>query len=80
MTAMKPTKTTISRRSFLVKSAAAGVGAGLITQPFQIFAQGAPSRKITVAIMGIRSRGQQVAPGHLLVSLEPLESDSREAK
>ncbi|MCB0841355.1 MAG: Gfo/Idh/MocA family oxidoreductase, partial [Bacteroidetes bacterium] len=52
--------TTISRRSFLHQSAILGASAGFIASPFHIFGQGSPNRKITIAIMGVRSRGQQL--------------------
>ncbi|MEZ5041254.1 MAG: Gfo/Idh/MocA family oxidoreductase [Saprospiraceae bacterium] len=51
----------ISRRKFMATSTATALGTGLAAHPFAIFADGAPARKITVAIMGIRSRGNALA-------------------
>lgn len=36
-------------------------GAGMLATPFSIFKEGMPAKKITVAIMGIRSRGNALA-------------------
>jgi predicted dehydrogenase len=51
----------ITRRKFVKQSAAASLGAGLITQPFSILAQGSALRRINIAVMGIRSRGKALA-------------------
>ena len=54
-------KTSITRRKFIGVTAMAGAGMSLAASPFAIYRKGAPSRKITVAIMGIRSRGNALA-------------------
>ncbi|MDX2250422.1 MAG: Gfo/Idh/MocA family oxidoreductase [Bacteroidia bacterium] len=54
-------KSQINRRSFLKSTAAVGVTAGIAASPFQIFARGLPSKKVVVAIMGLRSRGHALA-------------------
>jgi len=52
-------KTSLSRRKFIQYNSIAG--ASLMASPFSIFSEGWPSKKITVAIMGIRSRGNALA-------------------
>jgi predicted dehydrogenase len=49
----------ITRRKFVAQSALAGTAIAL--QPIPIFSQGLPSRKINVAVMGVRSRGGVLA-------------------
>lgn len=52
----------MKRRQFVNTIAAAGASTSLFANPtFSIFKDGAPLRKITVAIMGIRSRGNALA-------------------
>lgn len=48
----------IGRRKFMHLT---GAGIGVAATPFNFFAQGMPSKKIRVAIMGIRSRGNALA-------------------
>ncbi len=50
-------RTGITRRNFLANTAAAGTGLAFVANPFSILASGSPAKKITVAVMGIRSRG-----------------------
>ena len=50
-----------TRRRFLGTAAAASLGSGLAAAPFQLIRQPWPLKKITVAVMGIRSRGQALA-------------------
>lgn len=51
----------INRRKFLGLSGTAVLGASVYPSDFNIFSNGAPLQKITVAIMGIRSRGLALA-------------------
>jgi predicted dehydrogenase len=48
-----------SRRTFIKKSALAG--AAFAIQPFPIFASGSPNEKVVLAVMGVRSRGLDLA-------------------
>ena len=51
----------LTRRTFIRNSAAAGAGLAFAAKPFSILASGSPAKKITVAVMGLRSRGNAVA-------------------
>ena len=53
--------TPTTRRKFIQTTAALGTGFSLIPQSFAILSEGSPAKKITVAIMGIRSRGNALA-------------------
>lgn len=55
---MKPT---VTRRKFIQTSATAGAGLAFVAKPFSILASGSPAKKITVAVMGLHSRGNAVA-------------------
>ena len=52
-------KNTISRRKFIQVNSIAGVS--LAASPVPFFTNGMPSKKITVAVMGIRGRGNALA-------------------
>ncbi|MEO0473026.1 MAG: Gfo/Idh/MocA family oxidoreductase [Bacteroidota bacterium] len=54
-------KDSLSRRSFIKTTGTAAAMSGLLANPFHIFAQGSPNRKVVVAVMGIRSRGKALA-------------------
>ncbi len=58
---MKPT---IKRRDFIKHTSASSLGLGLMTAGAPaIFANGSPSKKVVVAIMGTNSRGSALAQG-----------------
>jgi predicted dehydrogenase len=51
----------VDRRTFVKQSVAAGVGLGLMGGPKPSFAARAPSDTLTVAVMGVNSRGDYLA-------------------
>ena len=54
-------KSALSRRKFISLTAATSAGLSLSAHPYAIFREGSPARTITVAVMGIRSRGNALA-------------------
>ena len=56
-----PADSAVDRRTFVKQSVAAGVGLGLMGGPKPAFARRAPSDTLTVAVMGVNSRGDYLA-------------------
>lgn len=53
-------KNEINRRNFVKSSLIAGIGLSAIPQPFNIL-KSSPAKKVVVAVMGVRSRGNALA-------------------
>ena len=55
------TRATSTRRSFVTRAAVAGIGVGALGRIPAVRGQNAPSQRINVAVMGVNSRGDELA-------------------